>query len=36
VRAVTKAANELVRDGYLLQPDADTMIGQAEQSAVLR
>ena len=36
MRAVTKAASELVRDGYLLQPDADAMITQAEQSRILR
>ena len=35
VRAVKTAADALVRDGYLLQLDADTMIKQAEQSQVL-
>jgi hypothetical protein len=36
VRAVKTAADKLVRDGYLLAEDAATMIGQAEQSQVLR
>jgi hypothetical protein len=36
VRAVRTAADKLVRDGYLLAEDAATMIGQAEQSQVLR
>jgi hypothetical protein len=36
VRAVKTAAEKLVRDGYLLQEDATTMISQAEQSAVLK
>jgi hypothetical protein len=36
VRAVKTAAESLVRDGYLLKPDADTMIAQAERSSVLK
>ena len=36
VRAVKTAADALVRDGYLLQSDADTMITQAERSNVLK
>ena len=36
VRAVKTAADTLVREGYLLAEDAATMIGQAEQSQVLR
>jgi hypothetical protein len=36
VQAVTKAARSLVKDGYLRQADADTMIQQAEASSVLR
>ena len=36
VRAVTAAANELVRDRYLLAEDASAMITQAEASSVLR
>jgi hypothetical protein len=36
VQAVTAAARTLVKDGYLRQTDADTMIAQAEASAVLR
>jgi hypothetical protein len=36
VQAVKTAADKLVRNGYLLAEDAATMIGQAEQSQVLR
>jgi len=36
VRAVTKAANALVADGYLLPDDAASMISQAERSDILR
>ena len=36
VRAVTEAANVLVRDGYLLQADAGVMIEQAERSDILK
>ena len=36
VQAVKTAADKLVRNGYLLAEDAATMIGQAEQSHVLR
>jgi hypothetical protein len=36
VRAVRTAAEELVRDGYLLADDAATVISQAERSEVLR
>jgi hypothetical protein len=35
VQAVVKAADTLVKDGFLLKRDADTMIKQAESSAVL-
>ena len=36
VQRVTDAANELVRDGYLLREDADAMIAQAANSDVRR
>jgi hypothetical protein len=36
VRAVTTAADALVKDGFLLRSDADAMIAQAEASQVLR
>ena len=36
VQAVKAAADKLVRDGYLLQQDAASMIAQAEQSSVLK
>jgi hypothetical protein len=36
VQAVKAAADELVRDGYLLAEDAATMVSQAERSEVLR
>jgi hypothetical protein len=36
VRAVQTAADSLVREGYLLTPDAAAMIAEAEQSAVLK
>jgi hypothetical protein len=36
VKAVTTAANTLVKDGYLLRGDADAMITQAKASSVLR
>ncbi len=36
VRLVTNAANELVRDGFLLQADAENMVRQAERSNVLK
>jgi hypothetical protein len=36
VEAVTKAARSLVKDGYLRQGDADTMIQQAEASSILK
>ena len=36
VRALGAAARSLVKDGYLRQADADSMIKQAEASSVLR
>jgi hypothetical protein len=36
VKAVTDAANGLVKDGYLLRADADAMIAQASASNVLK
>jgi hypothetical protein len=36
VQAVTTAATKLVKDGYLLQPDADAMVDQAKASAILK
>jgi len=36
VRAVTKAAGQLVHEGFLLQEDAEAMTSQAERSAILR
>jgi Alpha/beta hydrolase domain len=36
VQAVTTAATKLVKDGYLLQPDADSMVDQAKASAILK
>jgi hypothetical protein len=36
VRAVRTAADQLVRDGYLLAADADAMVAQAEQSSILK
>lgn len=36
VKAITDAANGLVKDGYLLRADADAMIAQARASDVLR
>jgi hypothetical protein len=36
VRAVTAAANSLVREGYLLERDAAIMIEQAERSTILK
>jgi hypothetical protein len=36
VKAVTAAADTLVRDGLLLRHDADTMIAQAQNSDILR
>jgi hypothetical protein len=36
VQAVSAAARELVKDGYLRQVDADAMIQQADASAILR
>jgi hypothetical protein len=35
VQAVRRAASALVQDGYLLQPDADAMLKQADASDVL-
>jgi hypothetical protein len=36
VQVVSKAASKLVREGYLLQRDADAMLKQAEASDILR
>ena len=36
VRAVTAAANTLVKDGFLLRHDADVMIAQAQSSDILK
>ena len=36
VRALTDAANALVKEGYLLPDDAAAMIAQATTSSVLR
>jgi hypothetical protein len=36
VAAVRKAADRAMRAGYLLQPDAESLIRQAEASKVLR
>jgi hypothetical protein len=36
VQTVGKAANELVHEGYLMQHDAEAMIGQARASEILR
>lgn len=36
VQAVTTAAHTLVKDGYLRESDANTMIKQAQDSAILR
>lgn len=36
VSAVTNAAESLVKQGYLLRADADTMVAQAKSSNILR
>jgi hypothetical protein len=36
VKIVSAATAQLVQQGFLLQPDADTMIKQAEESDVRR